>query len=93
MPRVVKVKFKSAKLSKKIVTGIGGLVDIMVITMVIYKLCLSKKTIKASEFKAKCLHLMDQVAEKNQELVITKNHQPVAKLVPYRNKTKDFIWC
>ena len=40
-------------------------------------------TIKASEFKAKCLQLMDQVAASGEELVITKNQKPVAKLTPY----------
>lgn len=45
-----------------------------------------QKTIKASEFKAKCLRLIDQVAENNQELVITKYRKPVAKLVPFKDK-------
>ena len=40
------------------------------------------KTIKASEFKAKCLRLMDEVAETGQPLVITKNGKPVAQLGP-----------
>ena len=40
--------------------------------------------IKASEFKAKCLKLMDAVSETGEEIVITKNGEPVAKLVPYR---------
>ena len=40
------------------------------------------KTIKASEFKAKCLQLMDRVAETGQPLVITKNGRPVAQLGP-----------
>ncbi|MCH7930204.1 MAG: type II toxin-antitoxin system Phd/YefM family antitoxin [Proteobacteria bacterium] len=39
-------------------------------------------TIKASEFKAKCLQLMDEVAETGQPLVITKNGRPVAQLGP-----------
>lgn len=38
--------------------------------------------IKASEFKAKCLNLMDQVAATGEELIITKNGKPIAKLVP-----------
>ena len=41
-------------------------------------------TIKASEFKAKCLKLMDEVAETGKEYVISKNNRPVARLVPYR---------
>ncbi len=47
----------------------------MVMTMVI-------KTIKASEFKAKCLRLMDEVAETGKPLIITKNGKPVAQLGP-----------
>ena len=41
------------------------------------------RTIKASEFKAKCLGLMDQVADSGQELIITKNQKPIARLLPY----------
>ncbi len=36
---------------------------------------------KAGEFKAKCLELMDWVAEKHEEIIITKHGKPVAKLV------------
>ena len=39
-------------------------------------------SIAAAEFKARCLELMDHVAERRQELVITKHGKPVAKLVP-----------
>ena len=42
------------------------------------------RTIKASEFKAKCLRLMDEVAESGKEIVITKNGRPVSRLAPYR---------
>ena len=42
------------------------------------------RTIKASEFKATCLKLMDEVAESGEEIVITKNGRPVSRLVPYR---------
>jgi antitoxin (DNA-binding transcriptional repressor) of toxin-antitoxin stability system len=38
------------------------------------------KTIKASEFKAKCLQLMNEVAKSGHVIVITKNGQPVAQL-------------
>ncbi len=47
---------------------------------------MTSRTIKASEFKAKCLRLMDEVAESGEELVITKYGQPVSKLVPYERK-------
>ena len=39
-------------------------------------------TIGAGEFKAKCLKLLDEVAEKRETLVITKHGKPVAQLVP-----------
>jgi prevent-host-death family protein len=40
--------------------------------------------IKASEFRAKCLTLMDEVARTGDAVVITKNGKPVAELVPHR---------
>lgn len=40
------------------------------------------QTIRASEFKAKCLALMDQVARTGEPILITKNGKPVAELVP-----------
>ena len=49
------------------------------------------RTIKASEFKAKCLKLMDEVAESGEEIVITKNGRPIARLVPYRAKFEEFF--
>ncbi len=45
------------------------------------------RIIKASEFKAKCLRLMDQVAETGATLVITKNGRPVAQLGPVVTRT------
>jgi len=39
-------------------------------------------TIPAGEFKAKCLKLLDKVANDRQPLVITKHGKPVAQLVP-----------
>lgn len=42
------------------------------------------QTLKASEFKARCLKLMDEVNTTGEEIVITKNGKPVSKLVPYR---------
>ena len=47
------------------------------------------RTVKASEFKAKCLKLMDEVAESGEEIVITKNGQPVSRLLPYREKPRS----
>ncbi len=49
------------------------------------------RTIKASEFKAKCLKLMDEVAESGEEIVITKHGRPVSRLKPYREKPKSLF--
>jgi len=49
------------------------------------------QTIKASEFKAKCLALMDQVNETGDEILITKNGVPVSKLMPVINKPKTLF--
>jgi prevent-host-death family protein len=38
--------------------------------------------IAAAQFKAKCLALMDQVAQSGRAIVITKHGKPVVKLVP-----------
>ena len=50
-----------------------------------------KQTIKASEFKAKCLKLMDEVAASGEELIITKNQKPIAKLSPYKERPKTLL--
>ena len=40
------------------------------------------RTMKASEFKAKCLALMDEIAESGEEIVITKQRQAPGQLDP-----------
>ena len=40
------------------------------------------RTVTASEFRAKCLALMDEVADTGGEIVITKRGKPVARLIP-----------
>jgi prevent-host-death family protein len=45
-----------------------------------------KKAIAAGEFKAKCLHLLDEVQQTRQEIVITKRGRPVARLLPVDEK-------
>lgn len=40
------------------------------------------KTITATEFKAKCLQLLDMVQATGDELVISKRGKPVARVVP-----------
>ena len=43
---------------------------------------MTQRTIPASQFKAKCLALLDEVAESGQPLVVTKRGKPVARVVP-----------
>lgn len=50
-----------------------------------------EREMKASEFKAKCLQLMDEVAETGESVVITKNGKPVSRLVPYVDKPKSLF--
>ena len=50
-----------------------------------------KSTIAAGEFKAKCLKLLDEVAEKRKPLVITKYGKPVAQVVPIPGKQRDIV--
>lgn len=50
------------------------------------------RVIKASEFKAKCLKLMDEVAESGEEIVITKNGRPVSRLAPYRKPSSGLFF-
>lgn len=40
-------------------------------------------TIAASEFKAKCLAILDDVKATGQRVVISKRGQPIAELSPY----------
>ena len=40
------------------------------------------QTIKASEFKAKCLALMDEVARTGEPIQVTKNGKPIVELRP-----------
>lgn len=39
-------------------------------------------TVPAGEFKAKCLKLLDEVAETGETIVVTKRGKPVARLGP-----------
>ena len=44
------------------------------------------KIVKASELKAKCLALIDEVAQTGDTLVITKKGKPLVDLVPHRER-------
>ena len=40
------------------------------------------KHMKAAEFKAKCLRVMEEVAATGEEVVVTKRGKPVARVLP-----------
>lgn len=44
------------------------------------------QTIKATEFKAKCLELIDDVFRTRHVLVVTKNGKPVVELHPFSGR-------
>ena len=47
------------------------------------------RVVPASEFKAKCLELMDEVRERGIDIVVTKRGRPVAKLAPVDGTLPD----
>lgn len=49
------------------------------------------RTFTASEFKAKCLKIMDEVAESGERVVITKRGKPVAELSQARELRKPIF--
>lgn len=49
------------------------------------------RVVKAAEFKAKCLDLMDQVAATGNPVTITKRGKPVARLVPVQKRPKSLF--
>jgi len=49
------------------------------------------QTITASEFKAKCLRLMDEINRTGEEITITKNGKPVSVLKAYRSLPKTLF--
>ncbi len=49
------------------------------------------RRITAAEFKANCLRLMDEVAQRRTPIVITKRGKPVAKLVPINEEPIDIF--
>ena len=49
------------------------------------------RTIKASEFKAKCLKIMDEVAATGEPVLITKNGVPTAQLIPARHRPETLF--
>jgi prevent-host-death family protein len=50
------------------------------------------QTVSISEFKAKCLALIEMVKKTGQPLLITKRGEPIAQVVPPPEKQKPASW-
>ena len=49
------------------------------------------RTFKASEFKAKCLKIMDEVAATGEPVVITKHGVPITQLIPAKRRPESLF--
>jgi prevent-host-death family protein len=50
------------------------------------------RTVQASEFKARCLTLMNEVAATGESVLITKHGKPIAELKPHQApRAKSFV--
>lgn len=49
------------------------------------------KTMNASQFKARCLQVLDQVAESGHGVVVTKRGKPVARVVPMVDRPEQIV--
>lgn len=51
------------------------------------------RRVSAANFKADCLRLLDEVAQRRSPIIVTKRGKPVAKLVPFDNSPIDPFGC
>ena len=52
---------------------------------------MTEKHIPVTQFKAKCLRLLDQVSKSGQPLVITKRGKPLAQVTRVAEKTRPLM--
>jgi prevent-host-death family protein len=52
-----------------------------------------EKYMKAGEFKARCLKVMDQVQKTGRGVIITKRNVPVAQVVPIKAEKQSMFGC
>ena len=51
------------------------------------------RTMGASEFKARCLRVMEEVRTRRESVLITKKGRPVARIVPAEKPREDIFGC
>ncbi len=49
---------------------------------------MKERTLSATQFKARCLALLDEVASTRRSLVVTKHGKPVARVVPSKTSLR-----
>ncbi len=49
------------------------------------------RTVGATEFKARCLELMDRVAATGNPVVVTKRGRPVVRVVPAQQRPRSIV--
>lgn len=47
------------------------------------------RTMAISKFKTYALRIIEEIAQNNESIVITKHGKPLAKVIPYRGEEKD----
>lgn len=47
------------------------------------------KTMAISKFKTYALRIIEEIAQNNETVVITKHGKPLAKVIPYEDEGKD----
>jgi prevent-host-death family protein len=51
------------------------------------------RTMAASDFKARCLRVMDEVQARRESVLITKKGRPVARIVPAEKPREGIFGC
>jgi prevent-host-death family protein len=52
---------------------------------------MKSSTVPAGKFKAQCLEILDRVADRKEEVIVTKHGKPVARVVPLESKKEDSL--
>ncbi len=50
---------------------------------------MKERTVGVSDFKAKCLGILDEVASKGAVLIITRHGKPIARVTPVTNTRRS----
>lgn len=69
----------------------GPAADYLLTMSVVRKRPARSGEVGATEFKARCLELMDRVAATGNPVVITKRGRPVARLVPVQQRPRSIV--